>query len=248
MTHANAYLDRMQRLFLLGLALLAMPSWALSQTFHVLGHPHLNLRETPVDGRILEAVGYGELVEFTGKSFAQDTIHGLSGTWIEVRWSPDACPEKVGVVFDAYLWPGDVPKAYDDVAHKPGESAETFREFGLRTVDGVDIRLFGECSEDYGGPSSDEVYLEVVCTEGQAMALFRLWLKRWFGVDYANGRLSDEEKARYETIMSLGWADESEQPVWFGRSSEGGGSTWSVQRVNSAHSTTFRFSFSQGSC
>jgi hypothetical protein len=248
MTHANAYLDRMQRLFLLGLTSLAMPSWSLSQTFHVLGHPHLNLRETAVDGRVIEAVGYGESVEFTGKSFAQDTINGLSGTWVEVRWSPEAYPQQMGVVFDAYLWPGDVPKAYDDVAHKPGESAETFREFGLRTVDGVDIRLFGECSEDYGGPSSDEVYLEVVCTAGQAMALFRLWLKRWFGVDYANGRLNEEEKDRYETIMTRGWPDESEQPVWFGRSSEGGGSTWSVQRVNSAHSTTFRFSFSQGSC
>ena len=219
-----------------------------SQIWQVMAEPHLNLRETPVDGRIVESIGYGESVEPTGRTFGLDTINGLAGTWIEVRWSPEDYPVQTGVVFDAYLWPGEVPLLFDDWARKRGESPETFEAFALRTVDGDAIQLTGSCSEDYGGPSSEQTYLEVACTPGQALAMFRYWLKQLHGTAFSANQLLEAEHQRFTELMESSWEPADAQSLNFGHQSEGGGSSWTVELAGTDRDPIFRFSFSQGSC
>ena len=238
----------MQQSVLMLLWAMTISATSSSQIWQAIAEPHLNLRESPVDGRIVESIGYGETIECTGKTFGPDTVNGMAGTWVEVQWSPEDYPVQMGVVFDAYLWPGEVPLQFDDWARKRGESPETFSAFALRTVDGDAVQLFGSCSEDYGGPSSDETYLEVACSPGQALNLYRHWLKKLHGMAYEANQLPNEERQRFEALMQKTWEPSVDEALNFEHRSEGGASSWTVQRVGTEHEPIFRFIFSQGTC
>jgi len=238
----------MQQTLLTLLWAMTISATSSSQIWQVIAEPHLNLRESPVNGRIVESIGYGETVECTGRTFGRDTVNGLEGTWVEVQWNPEAYPVQIGVVFDAYLWPGEVPLLFDDWARKRGESPETFSAFALRTVDGDAVQLFGSCSEDYGGPSSDETYLEVACSPGQALTMYRFWLKRFHGDDYKADQLPSEERTQFEELMQNTWVHSKVATLYFELRSEGAASSWQVEKVGSEDEPVFRFRSWGGSC
>ena len=234
---------------------------APEQTWYVLAYPRLNIRSLDADRRILETVEYGEALELLARTGRRDTVNGLPGEWVQVRWVVDGRVHVEGQVFDAYLWPVEVPLVEQPeagVAHMLG--AEWFAEYGERVVDAGSIRLFGHTYENYGGPSGDRYYLEVECTQGQAMQMLRTWVHlgwdvwhastaEWLGI-HADTRPTYEVEemaarlAQWDRIMHGSWTEEDGAPWTFTMSSEGGSQSWTLERKESY----FVLSYTTGSC
>lgn len=230
-------------------------------THYVQAFPRLNIRSLDADRRILEAVGYGEALEVLEPTGQRDTVNGLPGTWVHVLWRVDGQVHVEGQVFDAYLWPLEVPLVEDQeegAAHMLG--AEWFADYGERIVDGVHARVYGHNYENYGGPSGDRYYLEVECTQGQAMQMFRTWVHlgwdlwhartvEWWeaNADVRPTYEVEEMAARLEQwnrIMHGTWTEEDGAPWTFTMSSEGGSQSWTLERKESY----FVLSYTTGSC
>ena len=230
-------------------------------TQYVQAFPRLNIRSFDADRRILEAVGYGEALEVLESTGRRDTVNGLPGEWVHVLWRADGQVHAEGQVFDAYLWPVAVPLVEDQeegAAHMLG--AEWFAEYGERVVDGVHARVFGHNYENYGGPSGDRYYLEVECTQGQAMQMLRTWVHlgwdhwhahtvEWLEANAdvrPNYELQDmaARLEQWDRIMLGTWTAEQGAPWTFTMSSEGGSQSWTLERAQSY----FVLSFTTGSC
>lgn len=222
-------------------AAIAQPNW-------VQAIPHLNLRDTLNEQEILLELPYGAQVEFIRSTEKRDTLNGMPGEWVVVM---DASSGEKGQVFNAYLWPLDVPTGFDASEDYP----EDFDAYCARSVDGMRALIWGQTFENYGGPESGTSYLDVECTQGQAMRMLRHWIQAIYGDGFAHQRLNLQDPSRWRAIMEEPWDPVNDPIWWIGFFSEGGSSSWSLELSpnfksdnRSKQKLIFRLSHSSGSC
>lgn len=238
------YLFRMSRTLLVALALHALGTvW--SQAYFVQALPYLNLLDKLNPQTVVAELGYGTPVEVVQATGRRDTLDGLPGQRVVVHWEELG---QTGQVFDAYLWPCDVPRGFES----PSDGIESFDDYCTRVVDGMTALIYGTKTEDYGGPYSETSYLDVDATQGQAVHMLRIWIQALHGEDLINGQLAMHDAERWPAIMGALWRPETDPSWWMGFSSEGGGSTWSLEispnfSRPSAH-PVFRLTYGFGSC
>ena len=234
----------MIRTLLVAWALFALGTvWC--QGYSVQALPYLNLRDTLNPQTVVAELGYGTPVEVVRATGRLDTLDGLPGQWVVVYWEELG---QTGQVFDAYLWPCDVPRGFES----PSDGIESFDEYCARVVDGMTALIYGTTAEDYGGPYSESSYLDVEATQGQAVLMLRNWIQAQYGEAFNNGQLNLQNAERWPAIMGAIWRPETDPRWWMGFSSEGGGSTWSLEispnfNRPSAH-PVFRLTYGFGSC
>lgn len=87
---------------------------ASAQRFFVQATPHLNLRDAGNSQRVLTEIAYGDEVEVLGGTGRREIRDGFEGEWVRVLWQLDDLEPMEGEVFDAYLWPAEVPMGFGD--------------------------------------------------------------------------------------------------------------------------------------
>lgn len=153
------------------------------------------------------------------------TLNGLSGEWLAL--------DDTLRIFDAYLSVVDPPACATD------STCEWLGEYSQRVVDGdFAPRAFAH-HENAGGPSEDTYGLEVRCTAGQALNLFR----RLVGNHIASsGPLPAEAEASWRRIAAGPW--DGSTPLVFSWPSEGGSTTFALRPTASG----FLFEYAVASC
>ena len=191
---------------------------ASAQSFFVQATPHLNLRDADNSQRVLAEIGYGDEVEVLGGTGRRETRDGLEGEWVRVRWQLDDQEPMEGVVFDAYLWPAEVPMGFGDLESVGWEWEESWSEYCGRVVDGGPVLVWSFSHRDFGGPSTETEFLEVECTEGQARQMLTLWaevfMRSFFGEERPEGGLKASTHSSIHAILSFDFMFESPHS-WF---------------------------------
>jgi len=190
------------RIFHLALALsLAINAWG--QTHYVLGHPYLNLRNESDRDEVVAKLPYGTEVRQTGRTFEDAQIAGLEGNWVEVVWNESEDSEVKGVVFDAFIFPVEVPEFFQapesgslDILEYARSHADDGSSLGYNSCEGFDAYEHGE----FGNTS-----LYFVSTTGQALRFFRMWVQDSFAPHIASGWMSETSQKELETGLTMTW-------------------------------------------
>ena len=189
----------------------ALCAWGPAEwpdSMHVAAVPFLNVRSVDL-GQIHHELPDGTPIAshrlaHTGR---RDTINGLAGEWLAL--------DDTLRLFDAYLWPSDPPQRIEvETADGPVITDEWFGDYILRVVDGLHIARAYEHHEDFGGPSAETFGIDVFCTPGQALNLFRRLLRSGFVSQ-------DDARAQLDLILAEGW--DGVDPLVFSWGGEGGG-------------------------
>ena len=200
---------------------------ALGQAHYVLAHPHLNMRNASNRDQVVAKLPYGAEVMPTGRTFESAVIAGLPGTWTEVVWNDADGREVAGVIFDAFVFPAEVPNFFPtsdgdepDMLEYARSHAGYGTNLGYENCEGMAVSE----GVEYGHTS-----LEIISTTGQALRFFRMWVQASFAPHIESGWMSEMSQKELESGLSEMW--DGSQPLFIAPYMEAFQLQWTLERL-----------------
>ena len=216
------------KLLIVGLSLL-MSATVLGQVHHVLAHPHLNMRNAFNRDQVVAQLPYGAEVMLTGKRYESTVISGLPGTWTEVVWNDAAGGEVTGVIFDAFVFPAEAPQFFPtstedlpDLLEYARMHAYSGTGMGYENCEGVPA---------YEGQEYSHTTLQMICTAGQALRFFRMWVQSAYAPHIASGWMGEMSQRELQTGLAQTW--DGSQQLFIGPYMEAVRLEWTLERLKS---------------
>ena len=206
---------------------LLMSASALGQAHYVLAHPHLNMRNASNRDQVVAKLPFGAEVIPTGRSFESSVIAGLQGTWKEVVWNDAENGEVTGVIFDAFVFPVKAPNFFPS----SGEDQPDIDEYALANAYESTHLGYESCVvvSSYDGIEHGHTSLEIICTHGQALRFFRMWVEASFAPHIASGWMSDMSQKELESGLAEAW--DGSQSLFIGPYMEAFRLEWELEQL-----------------
>ena len=197
------------RLAVLAVALLSITTLH-AQTYYVLAHPHLNLRDVVDRSKVVAAIPFGDVVEASQTRYESAQIAGMDGHWVEVTWTNSEGAELSGVLFDAFIFPNQAPGFFGEESDNLqfegfAESMSPAYHFGESYPSGYH-KCTGTMIQE--GMAYWDIDMIFSCTKGQALRLYRMWLAHLYK-DYLQ-QFWDFDVEHYRGILSDPWDGQTE--------------------------------------
>lgn len=206
---------------------LVMSASALGQAHYVLAHPHLNMRNASNRDQVVAKLPFGAEVIPTGRTFESSVIAGLQGTWMEVVWNDAENGEVTGVIFDAFVFPVKAPNFFPS----SGENQPDIYKYAIAHAYESAHLGYENCEgvSSYDGLEYGHTSLEIICTTGQALRFFRMWVQASFAPHIASGWMSEMSQKELESGLAQAW--DGSQSLFIGPYMEAFRLEWTLEHL-----------------